>query len=266
VKLQGMPGRMRWLLPVGLERVLEAHREFLRLGVSSSNARRWAVRPRKAGSLRRTRASLLPDGALADVRGVIDVGANVGRWSGGILQLCQPQRLLALEPQPSVLGALRSRIGSNPCVEIIEAAVGRENGTIDFHVTSHVDGASVLRPREEMNVIYGVGYDIVETIPVPVRRLDDLAADLDEVTLLKIDVQGYEQFVIEGGEETLRRTRHVVLEVLFASHYENDLLFADLDRMMTARGFALVNIAPAFAADGLALWSDAVYSRRNAAQ
>ncbi|MDT4937492.1 MAG: hypothetical protein QOG80_1163 [Pseudonocardiales bacterium] len=249
-------------MPIGVERVLEARRQFLRLGIAPADARRWSLDRNTVGSLTRTRAELLPDGGLAHVRGVIDVGANVGRWSAGILRLCRPDRLLAIEPQPSVLDALRRRIGENPAVEIVQAAVGRETGTIDFHVTSHVDGASVLRPRTEMNEIYGVGYDVVETMPVRVVRLDDIAADLDEVTLLKIDVQGYEQFVLEGAEQTLQRTRHVVLEVLFASHYEDDLLFADLDTLMTARGFALVNVAPPFTHEGRALWSDAVYSRR----
>ena len=41
------------------------------------------------------------------------------------------------------------------------------------------------------------------------KRLDDYA--LDDVDLIKIDVEGYEFFVIQGGEATITRNRPVMI-------------------------------------------------------
>jgi FkbM family methyltransferase len=44
---------------------------------------------------------------------------------------------------------------------------------------------------------------------VPVRRLDDVMRDRDwpDITLIKMDVEGYEPEIIAGGRETITRTR-----------------------------------------------------------
>jgi len=47
-------------------------------------------------------------------------------------------------------------------------------------------------------------------IQVPVRKLDDFGLSPD---FLKIDVEGFEREVAEGGMETMRRARRIMIEV-----------------------------------------------------
>ena len=53
-------------------------------------------------------------------------------------------------------------------------------------------------------------------IHVPVRRLDDLvsAAGVTSWAFMKLDVEGYESCVLDGGEETLSRTAMLAMEYL----------------------------------------------------
>ena len=84
----------------------------------------------------------------------------------------------------------------------------------------------------------------------------------DEVTLLKLDVQGTELDVLAGATATLQRTRFVQLEVLFYSHYVGDALFQDLFDVMTDHGFDMMGLSPPLVREGRALWSDAFFGRR----
>ena len=54
---------------------------------------------------------------------------------------------------------------------------------------------------------------------IPLKRLDDFA--LAEVDFVKIDVEGFERFVVEGARDTLRRCRPVVIveQKEFADRY-----------------------------------------------
>jgi hypothetical protein len=102
---------------------------------------------------------------------------------------------------------------------------------------------------------------VVEEAEVPVRRLDDLTSDVDEITVLKIDVQGGEAEVIGGAHSTLRRTRFVLLEVTFVSHYEGDSAFCELNTQMEELGFHLANLAEPVVVGTRAQWTDALYTR-----
>jgi FkbM family methyltransferase len=53
---------------------------------------------------------------------------------------------------------------------------------------------------------------------VTIKRLDDL--DLDNISLIKIDVEGYELEVFEGGQETIQRNRPVILIEIWKKYNE----------------------------------------------
>jgi hypothetical protein len=52
-------------------------------------------------------------------------------------------------------------------------------------------------------------------IVVPMMRLDDLLADIEKIDVLKIDVEGYEKFILENATETLKKTK-----VVYAEYYQ----------------------------------------------
>ena len=106
---------------------------------------------------------------------------------------------------------------------------------------------------------YGDQFTFKENVEVPVSPLDSLTYNLSEISLLKIDVQGYEREVLKGATRTLSKTRLVLIEANLVSHYENDILFPELNGLMSDAGFVLTNLSPLFFKEGKALWADAVY-------
>lgn len=242
------------VLPHGVIEAVRDRRLLARLGAATT-------RPHAARLAREARLDLLPPGALAEIQTVVDVGANEGRWSAAVLELARPRRLIAVEPSPEVLPRLRAAIGGAEGVRIVEAAAGSATGETTLYVTAHSHNTSSARPRsDEMDALYGGGYAVSSEITVSVVTLDDITRDLEDISLLKVDVQGAEGLVLDGATEALRKTRWLLIEANFRSHYEGDMLFPELHARLTTSGFGLTGVAPPHVCSGVALWSDCLYT------
>jgi len=148
---------------------------------------------------------------FADATGsnFIDVGANIGYFSCLMSKLAGPTgRVLAIEPEPNNLKLLKDNVRINHLtnVEIHACASGAREGTAKLGLYK-----SINRGRHSM-----VDLDMKSIIEVPVRKLDDLTREYGDGpnawSLVKIDVEGYEAFVIDGAKETLYRTETLVIE------------------------------------------------------
>lgn len=115
-----------------------------------------------------------------------DVGANVGTWTVLASGVCRA-RSVAFEPDPQTFEYLRRTVEANALgdlVRIEQLAVGAENGTVSFTIGKDTENR-IARPGD------------AATREVKVRRLDDL---LDRApTFLKMDVEGFEEGVVEGA-------------------------------------------------------------------
>ena len=76
-------------------------------------------------------------------------------------------------------------------------------------------------------------------IKVPISTLDREMEKLplENPALLKLDVQGYEQQVLQGSTETLKRVDYVLLEASFRPMYEGEGTFMEIAGTMEDRGF-----------------------------
>jgi hypothetical protein len=59
---------------------------------------------------------------------------------------------------------------------------------------------------------------------------------------IKIDAQGFEDRVIYGGKEIIKKARFCMLELSLVSLYENSILISDINSLMRSLGFRLVDI------------------------
>jgi len=243
-------------MPVALAEALEARSIFSHRGLAKTSLID-ARRARIAGL-----HMLPPDVPL---RGglVVDVGANEGTFVAAVLALAPEARVLAVEPTELPLRTLRARFGSHPNVTIVPQALAAEVGTARMHVTVGHTGSSLHRPQPDMGELYGAveGWKVAEEIDVPTTTLDELVGDR-EIAVLKIDVQGGELDVLAGGEQALRRTHAILIEIVFRSHYEGDAPFGVLHERLRERGFELRDVSDLYRrADGTAMYGDACFAR-----
>ena len=149
---------------------------------------------------------------------IVDIGANVGLFSKAAELFCPGARILAVEPSREAFDELRARCGSR--VEAVRAAVGASAGEATLHVAAQLASSTLLRPTAGMEGLFGgkiMPTGVTEVVPL--ITLDKLRHDakLPQIDLLKIDVEGFEPEVVEGGRETIANyVDRVMLEVSFA--------------------------------------------------
>jgi hypothetical protein len=78
--------------------------------------------------------------------------------------------------------------------------------------------------------------------------------------MLKIDTQGYEDKVLAGATELIKRVDIVVIENSFFRFYDNQPLFEDIFRILSEKGFKYRgNIAQKKDASGMPLFEDSIF-------
>ncbi len=132
----------------------------------------------------------------------IDVGSHEGRVLAEMVRLSPGGRHIAYEPLPRLFEQLKRKF---PQVDVREAALSNVDGLSLFTHVKNLPSYSGFKRRS-----YPARPDI-ETLNVRVERLDSHLPAGYVPSMIKIDVEGAEQQVIEGAIETLARHRPVVL-------------------------------------------------------
>jgi FkbM family methyltransferase len=147
----------------------------------------------------------------------VDVGTNRGQVLREAVRIAPQAGHVAFEPIPSLAGEVAAAF---PQVDVRRKALGAEAGQAEFCHFRKLDGWSGLRRSPEISDREGDP----EFITVEVSTLDaELAGVVPSV--LKIDVEGAELAVLEGGRGLLSRARPIVIFEHFAgaaSLYESD--------------------------------------------
>ena len=141
-----------------------------------------------------------------------DVGANIGLYSLGLAALAPRGRVFAFEPSPGSAEFLRANLRRNQAenVEVFATALADREGTVSFHDVPFFTAGSFTAEEGTWLGSDAVGSTLVQ---VPCTTLDAFVEDhaVERVDLLKIDVEGAELAVLEGGVKTLAAHRPTVV-------------------------------------------------------
>lgn len=123
---------------------------------------------------------------------VLDIGANVGYFTAYMSKLVgSAGRVHAFEPEPRNFALLNRNIEANRLDNVTpyQIALGAREGTATLHISDSNAG---------MHRLYESVTCGERAIDVPVRTLDSMFAP-GQVSVIKIDVEGFEPFVLSGA-------------------------------------------------------------------
>ena len=144
-------------------------------------------------------ARYLPSDAV-----ILDVGANVGVTSA-IFAISRPEATIySFEPSPETFGFLCDTVRPFGNVKASRVAMSDKPGTMRFY--DNETSASASHLSISGNSLGG------SSIEVSVSTIDQFVKErsINQVNLIKIDVEGFEPDVISGARQTIERHRPAV--------------------------------------------------------
>ena len=140
-------------------------------------------------------------------RTVLDIGAHVGNFSQQIQRGYPGAEIIMIEANPNCEPYL-NKTG----IPYQMVALSNQKGEAELYVEKVNEigtGASLFRENTEY-----YADDKFETVKVQTNTLDNLNYFEDQmIDLVKLDVQGAEYAILEGGRKTIMRSKHVLIEV-----------------------------------------------------
>jgi FkbM family methyltransferase len=179
---------------------------------------------------------------------VIDIGANTGQFAEELRAARFAGTILSVEPLGAAYAQLLAASQPDDTWTPVRAAVSSEPGTLTLNVSGNSVSSSVLDMLPlHSDAVPSSSY--VSTEEVRATTVDQLMADYSlqpGSSLLKIDVQGFEQSVLDGASATLGSFAAVQMELSLAPLYAGGALMPEMVARMEAAGFDLWLTEPAF--------------------
>ncbi len=153
---------------------------------------------------------------------VLDIGANNGVISIGMLAQGEFEHAIAIEPDPRNFVMMQENIAANELgsrFTCLNVAASDQRSELEFELSENNFGDHRVRrqrPLETSRELFKESQRRV--IKVPAETVDHLLAGLepalaDQISLIWIDVQGYEGFAFQGASELIARDIPVVSEL-----------------------------------------------------
>lgn len=170
-------------------------------------------------------------------RVVLDIGANTGLFSLGAGAASPTAKIFTFEPLPRIAQLAQHNASLNPDFDItvVQKAVGESSATATLHDPGGFQPTSASLLADFID-------GQKEGINVDVIRIDDFVTEMDvtSVDLIKLDVEGVEEFALRGMQDTIAKyLPDLFVEVLD----ERPALVEELRRLVTL-GYTAYDLRP----------------------
>lgn len=165
---------------------------------------------------------------------ILDVGSANQRFSGGLSNI-QNKYIIGFEPDKRTLNNVLQENG-----KVLPVALSGTNDRRALYLTRKPECSSFYKPnRSYLDLFPNKGrWDIVGEEVFECHTLNSLKNEIGNPDFIKIDTQGSELEILEGGVgEVLDSLLGIECEVEFISIYNDQPLFGDVCKFLKTQGF-----------------------------
>ena len=156
---------------------------------------------------------------------ILDIGANCGNFSLIMAQTIKKKgwdkEVIAFEPNPIVFSKFTANLALNQqlssVVSVVNKGVGQEKSQLELQLPLRNSGAGSLVRNYE--------HEPHEKHLVDIVKLDDFFADNNKpIEFMKIDVENFEYFVLQGANQLIGRNKPAIyLEMGKGQLHQNEI-------------------------------------------
>ncbi len=141
----------------------------------------------------------------------VNIGSNVGGYA--LRAYKNFSKIIAVEPNPEVFAILRKNIKLNKLkIKALNYAIWNKKDTLRLYVPKNKAGCGWLstllsESMSQESINYNKFYK------VKAKRLDSITKNINYMDLLLIDAENAEVEILEGGVDSLLKTKNIIIEV-----------------------------------------------------
>ena len=175
---------------------------------------------------------------------MLDVGANEGQFANNARNRLPNAKIVSFEPIPEAYNVLCQRFKDDNNFQAFNIGFGHRKEKRSFLQNSFSPVSSILEFLPSQKEFYPRTKDST-TIEISLHRLDEFIQNLEVESnvLLKIDVQGFEDKVLQGASSILDRIKVIYIECSFMKFYKGQPLFDDIYEFLLEKGFSFRGVA-----------------------
>ena len=166
---------------------------------------------------------------------ILDIGANVGQFHKECKATFNDSYIFSIEASAECESSLK-QITENYYIGLL----AKDNTDYTFYSRKNDPTCTGNSMYKELTQFYSD--DQLDIIKKKGIKLDDLFDDESEFDLIKIDTQGSELDIIEGGLTLCNKAKGILLEVSLTQYNENAPLYDEVINYMTSHGFIKTEI------------------------
>lgn len=167
----------------------------------------------------------------------VEIGCHFGTDTEFFREVHPTARIVCFEPDPRNIAVLQKR-GIDKLCELHPVALSNTNGSATFYLSSGDSrgrvseqilqendwscSSSLKKPTGHLYMHPWITFD--NQVTVETKRLDDIDSLHNTIIdFMWVDVQGAEDLVFSGGQETLKRTKYLYTEYSDHQLYDQQL-------------------------------------------
>ena len=208
---------------------------------------------------------------------IFDVGGNKGQSISRFKNIFRKPTIHSFEPIKREYDFMKKKYEQDKNVYLNNFAIGDTQEYKSFNITAGTGNSSfnLIKQDTKWLTVRSKQFNtdkenyIVNKEKVKVDTIDNYCEEknIDFIDLLKIDTQGYEDKVLKGSLETIKKNKIgiILTEIMFDDVYNKHFSFSDIEKFLIPNNFRMVgiNLINNNLFSGLVFFADVMYFNKN---
>jgi FkbM family methyltransferase len=167
---------------------------------------------------------------------IVDIGAHEGKVTKVLHHFFPNAMIYAFEPNKNLHNNIRKTIAAEK-IQIESLAVSNKVQKQKFYQAKETTLSSLME-LSSPGIREGIPIEI-ETSMTKTTTLDEYfkSKKLKKNIFLKIDTEGAEGLILQGGSKFLKKVAIIHIETYYSKIYKNQSLFEDIYKTLVTKGF-----------------------------